>query len=79
LESFLRQFGLPDDWGTLLLILDAQEPKRLQEALKVLKGLYEKRSPLEQRGFKGRVNVLATTTKEKNIRQECEKILEELS
>jgi hypothetical protein len=79
LENFLRQFGLPVDWGTLLLILDAQEPKWLQEVLTSLKGLYGKRSPLEQAGFKSKVNVLAMTTKEKNIRHECEKILEELS
>ena len=79
LENFLQQFGLPDDWGTLLLILDAQEPKWLQGALTSLKGLYGKRSPLEQAGFKSRLHVLAMTTKEKNIRQECEKILEELS
>ncbi len=54
------------------------EPKWVQEALMVLKELYEKRSPIEQKGFKGKVKVLAMTTKDKNIRQECEKILEEL-
>lgn len=78
MANFLQQFGLPDDWGTLLLILDAHEPKWVQEALMVLKELYEKRSLIEQKGFKGKVKVLAMTTKDKNIRQECEKILEGL-
>ncbi|MDO8957190.1 MAG: hypothetical protein Q7W38_10160 [Deltaproteobacteria bacterium] len=77
-ENFLQQFGLPDDWGTLLLILDAHEPKWVQEALMPLKELYAKRSLIEQKGFKGKVKVLAMTTKDKNIRQECEKILEGL-
>ncbi len=77
-ENFLQQFGLPDDWGTLLLILDAHEPKWVQEALMALKELYAKRSLIEQKGFKGKVKVLAMTTKDKNIRQECEKILEGL-
>ena len=77
-ENFLQQFGLPDDWGTLLLILDAHKPKWVQEALMALKELYEKRSLIEQKGFKGKVKVLAMTTKDKNIRQECEKILEGL-
>jgi hypothetical protein len=77
-ENFLQQFGLPDDWGTLLLILDAHEPKWVQEALMPLKELYAKRSLIEQKGFKGKVKVLVMTTKDKNIRQECEKILEGL-
>ena len=76
--NFLQQFGLPDDWGTLLLILDAPDPKWVQEALMALKELYAKRSLIEQKGFKGKVKVLAMTTKDKNIRQECEKILEGL-
>jgi len=77
-ENFLQQFGLPDDWGTLLLILDAHDPKWVQEALIALKEMYEKRSLIEQKGFKGKVKVLAMTTKDKNLRQECEIILEGL-
>jgi hypothetical protein len=78
MANFLQQFGLPDDWGTLLLILDVHEPKWVQEALMALKELYAKRSLIKQKGFKGKVKVLAMTTKDKNIRQECEKILEGL-
>ena len=78
MEKFLRQFGVPDDWGTLLLILDAHEPKWVQESLMALKRMYEKRSLIEQRGFKGKIKVLAMTTKDKNIRQECGNILEGL-
>jgi hypothetical protein len=79
LDSFLRQFGLPEDWGTLLLVLDAQDSKWVAEALRALKVPYEKRSPLEQKGFKAKVQVLAMTTKERRMRQECETILEELA
>jgi len=78
MEKFLRQFGVPDDWGTLLLILDAHEPKWVQESLMALKRMYEKRSLIEQKGLKGKIKVLAITTKDKTIRRECEKILEEL-
>jgi hypothetical protein len=78
LENFLQQFGLPEDWGTLLIILDAHEPKWVQGALRALKDMCEKRSLLEQKGFKGKVKVLAMTTKDKSIRQECERILEGL-
>jgi hypothetical protein len=60
------------------LILDAHDPKWVQEALIALKEMYEKRSLIEQKGFKGKVKVLAMTTKDKNLRQECEIILEGL-
>jgi len=78
LENFLKQFGLPDDWGTLLLVLDANNPQWVPKALAAAKEMYAKRSLIEQKGFKGKVKVLAMTTKDKNIRQECAKFLEEL-
>jgi len=77
-ENFLQQFGLPDEWGSLLLVLDFHEPKWVKEALAAMKGMYEKRSLIEQRGFKGKVKVLGMTAADKGVRQECEKILEEL-
>jgi hypothetical protein len=77
-KNFLQQFGLPDDWGSLLLLLDFQDPKWVKEALAVLKGMYPKRSLLDQKGFKGKVKVLLMTTADKGVRLEAEKILEEL-
>jgi len=78
-KNFLQQFGLPDEWGSLLLVLDFHDPKWVKEGLAALKGMYEKRSLLEQKGFKGKVKVLVMTTADKGVRLEAEKILEELS
>ena len=78
MENFVQQFGVPDDWGTLLLLLDARKPEWILESLMALKKMYDKRSLIEQRGLKGKIKVLVMTTKDKNIRQECEKILEGL-
>ncbi len=77
-KNFLQQFGLPDEWGSLLLVLDFHDPKWVKEALAALTGMYEKRSLIEQRGFKGKVKVLVMTTADKEVRLEGEKILEEL-
>jgi len=77
-EKFLQEFGLPEDWGTLLLLLDLREPKRLKEVLGGMKGLYEKRSLIEQRGFKGKVKVLSMTTADRSLRQSCQEILDGL-
>jgi len=78
LKIFIQEFGLPDDWGTLLLILDTLNPEWTKQALTLMKGMYPRRGLLEQKGFKGKVKVLASTTKDRSLRQECEKILEEL-
>ena len=78
LQNFLNDFGLPDEWGTLLLVLDGQDPKWVKEGLTKMKGMYAKRSLMEQRGYKGKLKVLAMSTKDKSLRQECSKILEEL-
>ncbi|MGB9698011.1 MAG: hypothetical protein ACPL5I_01375 [Thermodesulfobacteriota bacterium] len=79
LKAFLEQFGLPDDWGTLLLVLDYADPTWVKESLQALKNMYPSRSLLEQKGFKGKLKILATTSPDKQVRAECAKVLEELS
>jgi hypothetical protein len=74
-KKFIQEFGPPDDWGTLILILDAKDPAVAREALAPLKGLYEKRSPIQQKGLKGKLKILAITAKDKNLREEVEKML----
>ena len=76
-KNFLQEFGLPDEWGSLLLVLDYHEPGWVKEALGAMKAMYEKRSLIDQKGFKGKVRVLAMTTGDKGVRQECENILAE--
>ena len=74
-KKFIQEFGPPDDWGTLILILDAKDPTVAREALAPLKGLYEKRSPIEQKGLRGKLKILAMTARDKNLREEAEKML----
>ena len=78
LENFIREFGLPDDWRTLVLILDTSKPEWIKQALTLMKGMYPQRGLLEQKGFKGKLKVLGSTTKDRTLRLECEKIQEEL-
>lgn len=76
-KDFLVQFGLPDDWGTLLLLLDDPDPKVVRDSLLALKPMVHKRSLIEQRGFQGKVRTLAAIAKDPALRAECEKILDE--
>jgi len=78
LSLFIQEFGIPDDWGLLLLILDTANPDWIRRALAVMKEMAPKRSLLEQKGFKGKVKVIASAAKDRSLREECEKILETL-
>ena len=77
-KKFIQEFGPPDDWGALILLLDAKDPALAKAALGPLKELYQKRSPIEQKGLKGKLKVLAMTTRDKNLREETAKTLEGL-
>jgi len=74
-KKFIQEFGPPDDWGTLILLLDSKDPAVAREALTPLKGLYEKRSPMEQKGLKGKLKILVMTARDKNLREEAQKML----
>jgi hypothetical protein len=78
LSLFIQEFGIPDDWGLLLLILDTENPDWVKRALAVMKEMAPKKSLLERKGFKGRVKVIASTTKDPSLREECEKLLDTL-
>jgi hypothetical protein len=60
------------------LLLDAKDPAVAKEALGPLKVLYEKRSPIEQKGLKGKLKILAMTSRDKGLREETQKTLEGL-
>jgi hypothetical protein len=77
-QQFIQAYGLPEDWGTLLLLMDSSEPDWVKEAADALKGMYGRRSPMEQKGFKGKLKIQALTAKDKDLRREAERILEEL-
>ncbi len=76
--KFIQEFGPPDDWGTLILLLDAKDPAVVHAVLGPLKEIYGKRSPIEQKGLKGKLKILTMTAKEKNLREEAGKILQGL-
>ncbi len=77
-QKFIQEFGMPDDWGTLLLLMDTNEPASVKDAIVTMKGMYEKRSPIEQKGFRGKLKILVMTAKDKGLKREVEKMLEEI-
>jgi hypothetical protein len=77
-RAYLDQYGLPDDWRTLSLLLDYSEAETVLQALSAMKGLYESRTPMEKQGFKAKVDILAMTASNSDLRDFAEEMLKTL-
>ncbi len=77
-KNYLDQYGLPDDWRTLSLLLDYSDPEKVLEAIHAMRPLYETRSPIEKQGFKSRLDILAMTASHPELRDTAEEMLKTL-
>jgi len=77
-KSYLDQYGLPDDWSTLSLLLDYSDAGKVSEVLAAMKNLYGARTPVEQRAFKAKVDILAMTAGDADLRDAAEEVLRTL-
>jgi hypothetical protein len=77
-KAYLNQYGLPDDWSTLSLVLDYSDPEEVLKALTAMKALYETRSLMEKQGFKAKVDILAMTASDSDLRDFAEDMLKAL-
>ncbi len=76
--EFLEEFGLPESWGTLLLLLDSESPKWTKETLSAMKEMYPRRSLMEQRAFKSKVKGMVASARDREVRVACAEALEAL-
>jgi len=77
-KTYLDQYGLPDDWSTLSLLLDYSDSQKVLQALAAMKDLYEAKSPIEKQGFKAKVDILAMTASDSDLRDFAEEMLKTL-
>lgn len=77
-KAYLDQYGMPEDWSTLSLMLDYSDPKTILEALEAMRGLYETRSLIERQGFRAKVDILAMTASDSDLRDFAEELLKKL-
>ena len=77
-ERYIKKYGFPNDWGTLILMIDHINPKIVMKALKTLKEIMGESSEAEQQGFKSKVKILAMTSEDDELQELAEEIVEEL-
>lgn len=76
--AFLAEYGLPDDWRSLLLFLDYPDPAVITEVLERLKALAPHQSLTELQGFKGKLRTMALTSRFPEVQQQAETLLAEI-
>jgi hypothetical protein len=77
-KAYLDQYGLPEDWNTLSLLLDYSDHEKVLEALTAMKNLYEARTAMEKQGFRAKVDILAMTASNSDLRDFAEEMLKSL-
>lgn len=77
-KTYLDQYGLPDDWSTLSLLLDYSDAEKVLQVLHAMKTIYEDRSLMEKQGFKAKVDILAMTASDGDLRDFAEEMLRTL-
>jgi len=74
-KKFLEEYGLPEEWGTLNLLLDFPDPQVVLQVLHVMAAQAPQRSRVEQQGFRGKLQVLALTSPQDELRRGAEDLL----
>ena len=77
-RKYLKEYGLPDDWSTLMLLLEFKESGTAMEALDSMKNLYPDQGLEEQKGFRSKLNIISMTTKDEDLRLCAEEMAAEL-
>ena len=76
-RDYVKEYGLPEDWNTLILLLEVNDEKLICDTLESLSRLAPERSPIERQGFLAKVRSLLMVTESTRVRACAEKILAE--
>jgi hypothetical protein len=78
-EKYCGKYGLPDDWASLLLLLDLKKnPNIVCDAIDALCGLVEGKGTMERKGLKSKLRVMSLTARDPDVRETAEMRLADL-
>ena len=76
-RDYVSKYGLPDEWGVLILLLDLENsPDIVCDAMEKASKMVAEKGPLERTGFLSKLKVLSMTSKDPDISEVAEEILE---
>jgi hypothetical protein len=77
-QKYLQKYGIPDDWSTLMLLLDYKDDDVLAQVIETMRTLVPERSTMERHGFKDKLEILSLTASSSQTISLIENIIKEL-
>lgn len=78
--NYVEKYGMPEDWGTLLLLLDLKNnPEIVCKSISILSELSAEKGTVERKGLKSKLEIMSLTSKDYLIRETAEQHLSELN
>ncbi len=77
-KKYIKEYGLPDDWSTLSLLLDYKDVKIVKNVIQTLLERIEDEPLSLVEGFKSKMNIISMTATDEKLREAAEEALEEL-
>ena len=77
-KKYLKEFGMPDDWSTLFLLLDYSDIAVAKDAAAALIALAPEAQLNLKEGLKSKLNIIIMTTTDDDLREIAEEALQKL-
>ena len=78
-EDYIKKYGLPDDWGALLLLLDLKNSNEtILEVMEKLVEISGQRNSMERKGLRSKLRTLSLTARDAAVAEAAEALVEEI-
>ncbi len=78
-KKYIKKYGLPDDWGALILLLDLEKETQIViDAMERLLELSKDLSGPEKKGLRSRLRTLGLTSRDTLVAEVAMEIAEEI-
>lgn len=74
-KHYINTYGMPDDWGTLMLLLDYDDSEIVVKAIEILADIAGEKGPVERRGLKSKLNTMKLLCEDYEIIEAAEEAL----
>jgi hypothetical protein len=77
-KEYIKEYGLPRDWGLLILFLDFPDPSIATGSLEQMARLHPTRSTREQRAFLSKLRTLSALADDPAVQEQAAELLSSL-
>ncbi|MBM4309432.1 MAG: hypothetical protein FJ119_00575 [Deltaproteobacteria bacterium] len=77
-KKYVKEYGLPDDWSTLFLLLDYKDVKIVRQSVEKLVRIMDEEPLNKKEGLKSKLSIMAMTAEDDDVREIAQEHLEGL-